>query len=194
MLPALTAAALLGLVGCSAAPRTVGPGEAAVSGATSVQVADLASALGYPGRSAKELVSALDSSDKARPLPFTASVKGTDLVVKVGGKESAIALPTDSRYVSVAPYRDKTHECFFHSLATCRGELAKQDVRVTITAQDGTVLIDKRTRTYANGFVGYWLPKDVSGTITIEHHGHRGSVPFSTTDGSPSCITSLKVA
>lgn len=84
-------------------------------------------------------------------------------------------------------------KCYNHSLATCQGELANEDVTVTIVDDQGKVLVDKQGKTYANGFVGVWLPRDARGTVTVTHDGVRGSAPFATTEGSPSCMTTLRL-
>jgi len=95
--------------------------------------------------------------------------------------------------VSIAPYIETTHECYFHSLATCQGELVDEPVDVRITDADGAVLVEESATTYANGFVGYWLPEDVEGTIEITQGDLSGNVPFSTTEGSPTCVTTLQL-
>lgn len=196
---AAAAAALLAVAGCSgsqpsATPET--PATVATTGiaASAAEVTAIAADLGFPGKNAKELVQAIDASDRARPLPYGAAVRGSELVITKGAKETRLALPADSYYVSIAPYRDQTHECFFHSLATCRGELARQPVEVTITDEAGKVLVDEATTTGTNGFVGYWLPKDIEGTITVEQQGATGTVDFATTEGSATCVATLRLA
>ncbi|PZR55167.1 hypothetical protein DNL40_01975 [Xylanimonas oleitrophica] len=150
-----------------------------------------------PGGDVKQLIAQLEDSSDARPL---AGYQGVSVgeeeltVVDAGGAESRLALPADERYVSVAPYVDRTHECYFHNLATCRGELTDTEITVTFTDDDGQVLLQETARTAANGFAGFWLPQDVSGTITVEHDGRTGQVPFETAPGSPTCITTLRLA
>ena len=85
----------------------------------------------------------------------------------------AAALPEDQFYVSIAPYVDQTHECYYHNLASCQGELVGEDLDVTITSDDGEVLVDETVTTYDNGFVGFWLPRDIEGTIEVEFDGSR---------------------
>ena len=69
--------------------------------------------------------------------------------------ESQVELPDGQFYLSVAPYVSRTHECYYHSLTTCTGELADQIVDVTIVDSAGKTLVDGPARTYANGFVGF---------------------------------------
>ncbi|NCT90326.1 hypothetical protein GXB85_05080 [Cellulomonas sp. APG4] len=150
--------------------------------------------LGLDGIDGREIVEQLDASTDDRPFAFMASVREDEVLLGDGTQEVAVALPEDELYVSIAPYVDQTHECYYHSLATCQGELVEQPVSVTITADDGTVLVDEDATTYANGFVGFWLPRDVEGTIEVTYADKTGSVPFSTGEGDPTCITTLQVA
>ena len=96
-------------------------------------------------------------------------------------------------YLSIAPFASQTHDCYFHSLATCKGELANTSVHVTITDAAGATLVDADATTYANGFVGFWLPRDISGTVTVTVDGKTGSVPFATGAEDATCLTTLQV-
>ena len=116
------------------------------------------------------------------------------MVVGNGAEEVSVPLPDDELYVSIAPFVETTHECYFHSLATCQGELVGEPVEVTITDAGGDVLVQETTTTYSNGFVGFWLPRDVEGTIEISAGDLTGSVPFATSEGSPTCVTTLQLA
>ncbi|GIG41221.1 CueP family metal-binding protein [Cellulomonas phragmiteti] len=177
-------AALALLVGCA----TTAPDDAPAP-----PDGDVLAALGLDGLTGTEIVERLDASTDPRPLDLMASVRQDEVLVGDGTTEVAVPLDGDVFYVSIAPYVDSTHECFFHSLATCQGELVEEPVDVLITDADGEVLVDKSTTTYTNGFVGFWLPADIDGTIEVTHEGRTGSVPFSTTDGSPTCVTTLRM-
>ena len=150
--------------------------------------------LGLGGLSGQEIVAQLDVSTESRPLDFVASVREDEVLVGDGTKEVSVPLPDDVYYVSIAPFIETTHECYFHSLATCQGELTDESVDVRITDADGDVLVQETATTYANGFVGYWLPRDIEGTIEISQGDLTGSVPFSTSEGSPTCVTTLQLA
>ena len=63
------------------------------------------------------------------------------------------------------------------------------------TAEDGTVLVDEQTSTYAdNGFVGFWIPKDVAGTVVVTADGKRAETRFSSDPEGPTCLTTLQLA
>lgn len=67
-------------------------------------------------------------------------------------------------------------------------------VRITVTDADGVVLVDEERATYANGFVGLWLPADTTGTLTVEVDGRSGSQQVSTGAEDPTCLTTLQVS
>lgn len=130
-----------------------------------------------------------------RPSGLLASVQPGALVLKdESGRESRLPMPEDEVYVSIAPFRDQTHECHFHSLTTCLGELVDAEIRITLTADDGEVLIDETRRTYDNGFTGLWVPRGIEATIAIEHEGREGTARISTmTADDPTCVTTLQL-
>lgn len=154
---------------------------------------DVLADLGLDGLTGQEIVAQLDASTENRPLDFTASVREGEVLLGDGSTEIGLPFAKGQFYVSIAPYIQTTHECFFHSLATCQGELVDEPVEVTITDSDGAVLVDESATTHSNGFVGYWLPEGVEGTIEITQGDLSGSVPFSTTEGSPTCVTTLQL-
>src|SRR5690606_11584381 len=134
---AAAATLLLVLTACS---------EAAEATAAAPGPAPLLAEHGLDGMSGKEIVDHLDRLDGAeRPTDLTASVRPEELIVSDGTEELAVALPEDEFYLSVAPYVDSSHECFFHSLTTCQGELTEADIEVTFTTTDGEVLLEETT-------------------------------------------------
>src|SRR5690625_7686101 len=63
------------------------------------------------------------------------------------GNQATLDLPDDEHYVSNAPYLDQTHDCHFHSLTTCLGELRNENIDITVThASDDTVILDESGR------------------------------------------------
>jgi hypothetical protein len=123
-----------------------------------------------------------------------ASVRPDELVLTdADGAERALDLPDDRFYLSVAPYVSTTHECFHHSLTTCKGELSDEKVQVTVTDDTGKVLVEKQTRTFDNGFVGLWLRRGTTGTIEVEYDGKQGRARFGTGEDDPTCLTTLQL-
>lgn len=167
--------------------------SAVLTGCSATPDDDVLADLGLDGLTGQDIVARLDASAESRPLDLTASVREDEVLVGDGTTEVAVPLDDSQFYVSIAPYVEITHECYFHSLATCQGELVEEPVDVRITAADGEVLVDESTTTYVNGFVGFWLPEDVEGTIEVTQGDLGGRVPFSTTEGSPTCVTTLKL-
>ena len=125
---------------------------------------------------------ALDEVDQQRPLSVQASVRTDDVVFSDGEQEITVPIPGDLVYVSVGPYVDQTHPCHFHALGGCQGEMVGEEVDVQIVDHMGEVLVDETVTTRANGFVGYWLPKDAHGTVTITQGELTGVAAFETGD------------
>ncbi|MFA6575897.1 MAG: CueP family metal-binding protein, partial [Nocardioides sp.] len=176
------------LTGCSDDPKeTAAPSDSA----SDTLLADY----GLDGMETVEIIDHLDRlGGDDRPADLMASVRPSELVVSAGDEEYSLEVPDGQFYLSVAPYVDTTHECFNHSLTTCQGELTETDVDVTITDEtNGEVLVDEVRTTFANGFVGFWLPRDIEGTVSIEYDGKAGVVDFATGEDSPTCLTTLQL-
>ncbi|MCF2572662.1 CueP family metal-binding protein [Brevibacterium sp. UCMA 11754] len=130
-----------------------------------------------------------------RPNDLMASVYPDELVLAGEAQEVTIDLPEEKAYVSIAPYVDTTHDCFYYSLTTCRGELGNEELDVKITdSATGELVVDDRVTAFDNGFAGFWVPSDIEGTIDITHEGKSGSVDFSTGEDGATCITGLRLA
>ncbi|HHU39865.1 MAG TPA: hypothetical protein GXZ45_11375 [Propionibacterium sp.] len=195
-LVALSLAALVALAGCSApaAPAPAGNQAKPAASAPAGQSGDVLAAVGLAGKTGKQIVDQLDQDATARPLPLKASVRYDHVVIGDGTNETNVPIEGDEFYLSIAPYASQTHECFYHSLATCMGEMQAAPVHVKIVDSAGKVLVDEDATTYANGFVGFWLPKDISGEVTVTADGKTGTVPFATGKDDATCLTTLKVA
>lgn len=197
---ALVLSALLTVAGLSACSTETEPAPTAatVEGeGLPAEVVSMVEGLGLEageGADVRQVVDAMDQLDQARPLAVQASVRPGEVVFSQDGEEVAVPIEGEDVYVSIAPYVSQTHDCYYHALGGCQGELAGEDVHVTITADDGEVLVDEDATTYTNGFVGYWLPKDVAGTITITRDGLSGEVPLDTSAEGPTCVTTLQLA
>ncbi len=183
---ALMSVALL-LNGCAADTE-----QAANTAETSVQT--LIEAHDLAGMDAVEMIDHLDRVPmEERPTDLLASVMPEELVLASATEEVALELPEDSFYLSIAPFVNQTHECHYHSLTTCVGELSNQDVDLTVTDASGEVLINEQRTTFDNGFVGVWVPVDSNGTIEITYDGLTGTTNFSTGSESATCITDLQL-
>lgn len=179
------AAGALTLANCSTEP----------SGDTPAEPADASlEAYGLAGLDAPQIIEKLDTMPVAdRPDDLIASVQPSELVVTSGDENLAtLPLPDDQFYLSVAPYEASTHRCHFHSLTTCLGELANEDVQITVTDDStGETIVEGTRTTYDNGFVGLWLPRDIAATISVEHEGKTASGRIATSDDDLTCLTSL---
>ena len=192
-LAALIGTLALVLTGCSTADTNTATGPDTAPAATGAQV-EFLDAHGLAGMDVTEIIDHLDRLGGAdRPTDLMASIRPDELVFSDGQQELAVAMPQDRFYLSVAPYVDQTHECFYHSLTTCQGELTDQDLDVRITTDDGEVLLEEEMTTFDNGFVGLWLPRDVHGTIEVSHDGRSGATDFTTTDDGATCLTTLQL-
>lgn len=184
---ALVAAALL-LSGCAT-------GTDAASDTTEASVQGLIEAHGLTGMDAVEMIDHLDRVPlEERPTDLIASVTPEQLILASETEETALDLPEDAFYLSIAPFVNHTHECHFHSLTTCVGELSDQEVDVKITDDAGQVLVEAQRTTFDNGFVGVWVPTGTQGTIEISYDGMTGSTQYSTDEDSATCITDLQLS
>lgn len=150
------------------------------------------------GLDAPQIIERLDTMLLAdRPQDLMASVRVDELLLTdTQEQEVTLPMPQDQFYLSFAPYQSQTHDCYFHSLTTCTGELPNTDIQVSvIDNQTGQTVIEETRRTYDNGFLGLWLPRDLDATLTVETNGLTASTPISTsTAEDPTCLTNLQLA
>ncbi|MDQ0360452.1 CueP family metal-binding protein [Breznakia pachnodae] len=124
---------------------------------------------------------------------FSASIRNDRIIYTEGDKEYEEAFSQDLFYVSFAPYIYKTHDCFYHSLTSCQGELVNEQIHILIVNEKDNVIFDDNVTTNANGFYGVWLEKDKSYTINIQKDEAVGAAVFETDEESPTCITTIKL-
>ena len=150
---------------------------------------------GLEGMGTVEIIDHLDRLGGAeRPQDLMASVRPDELVVAAGSDEFGLEIPDDRFYLSVAPYVDQTHECFNHSLTTCTGELASTDVHVQIVDEtNDKVLVDETRTTFDNGFTGFWLPRNIEGTLRVTYDGRTAETDFTTDQDAPTCLTTVQL-
>lgn len=186
------------LVGCSSVTDAPVPSPSSTStqGASVEESSKLLADYGLTGMDARAAIEHLDRLGGAdRPADLMASIRADELLLSAGTVATTLPMPDESFYVSIAPYVTQTHECFYHSLTTCQGEMVLADVHVTVTDDaTGETILDEEMTTYENGFVGLWLPRDMTGTITITADGSSVESPISTTADSATCLTTLQLA
>ncbi|WP_174524025.1 CueP family metal-binding protein [Piscicoccus intestinalis] len=176
-------------------------------GATATDAQAMLAEHGLAGLDTRQVIEKLDTTSVAqRPTDLIASVRPDELLLSrpqaqgaagSDGQAEPVSMPISGDngfYLSVAPYESSTHECHFHSLTTCLGELRNAPVHVKVTGADGQVLVDEDTTIYDNGFVAVWLPRDISATLTITRDGKTATQPISTGPQDATCITTAQLA
>lgn len=190
----------LALAGCSDASAG-GPDPSASTGGatdeTSTSAEVLLKPLGLDGRSVDQVIDELDAMPlDQRPVDLIASIRPDALVLtNESGTEARLPMPKDRFYVSVAPYVEQTHECHFHSLTTCIGELRNSEVTVTVTeAQTGKEIVSERRTTEDNGFLGIWVPRGPAYDVRIDHEGRSAETRVVTDSAeAATCLTTMKL-
>lgn len=203
---AVIAVMLIGAAACGAQPDSGSQPTAAASGqsagvssSTGDWDADaILKEFGYPATDAVHLIDTLDATPVAqRPARLMASVRPGELqLTDAGGRKASLPLPADRFYLSIAPYVDGTHECHFHSLTTCRGELSGAEIDVTVRDADtGDVLVSGPRTAFDNGFVGLWLLRGITADVTIGYQGKQAQATVSTTgNDAATCLTTMRLA
>ena len=176
--------AALVLAGCAAQPDP----ELGTEGAGAVEE--------WAALDATELIDRLEATPvDERPRDVMASVRQDKVLVSAPDGTQEVSVPIEEgHYLSIAPYVDQTHDCFFHSLTTCTGEMGGEEITVRVVDDStGEVYVDETTRTHDNGFVGFWLPRDVSATITVTAAGRSAQASVETGADDLTCLTSLQL-
>lgn len=157
---------------------------------------EVLNAYGLEGMDAREIIDYLDQQPIAeRPTDLMASVRSEELILSNQAGEVTLAMPEDRSYVSVAPFVSQTHDCYYHSLTTCVGELDNEPVEVSVFDEEtGTTLVDGPATTFDNGFAGFWVPRGSAGTITVNYQGLEGTTEFATGTEDATCITDLRLS
>ncbi len=154
---------------------------------------------GIDGLSTEEVIDKLEATPIAdRSTSLMASIRPDEvqLTDTETQEATAIPMPEDRFYLSVAPYITQTHECYYHSLTTCKGELRNAEVKVTVTNSETGKTVLSETRTSADdGFVGLWLPRGIQGDLTIEYDGKSATSKISTAKSDDAtCLTTMKLS
>lgn len=177
------------LAGCGSDDR-----ETATDSPAASATPQLLAEHGMEDLSARQIIEQLDQAED-KPADLMASIRYDELLVTDPSEpERETVLPIEEEfYLSMAPYVDRTHDCYYHSLTTCQGELVEEDVDVTITSSDGEVLVDETVTTYPNGFVGFWLPRDIEATVEVSYDGRSATSQIGTGPEDPTCLTTVQL-
>ena len=188
---ALLSTSLL-LAGCG---EEQGPSPAPQEAGESAAPEDLLAEHGLQGMDAKQIIEKLDRADE-KPAGLEASVHYDELVLTDAEEpDRQVNLPIKrSFYLSVAPYLDKTHDCRHRSLTSGpEGELAEKELRVLLIGLDGEIIATDTVTTGADGFVGFWLQRDIDATLQMSYDGRTGYADISTHRRAPTCLTTLRL-
>ncbi len=191
---AVTIGASVILTGCTSGSPAAPPAASTVT-PPAAEESNMLADHGLAELDARQVIEKLDAMPLAeRPKDLMASIRPDRLIISDDQRrEVSLPMPTDQFYVSFAPYIDQTHDCHFHSLTTCTGELRNADVQVKVTDDvTGEVLVDDELRTFDNGFLGLWLPRDINATLTVKYQDRTATSPI-TTEGheAATCVTTL---
>ena len=180
--------AALTLAGCAGAQSSDPPATAEGS---------IFAEYGLEGLDTREVIEALDGMPIAeRPEGLATSIRANHVSLKdSAGQTTDLPLPEDVVYVSAAPYRTQTHDCYYHSPTGCIGELQNTEVDVEVTdLTSGEVMFNESLRTFDNGFFGLWLPRDIEAQIVVSYQGQTATSTISTAgDDVQTCITTLQL-
>lgn len=196
LLAAAALAATVVLTGCGADPEPTDPQSQTVTvdDATAAFLEDH----GLAGLDTRQIIDRLDTTPlQERATDLMASIRPNELLMSdAAGRELALPMPEDVTYVSFAPYLQQTHDCYFHSLTTCTGELQNTAIDVTVTDNEtGDVIVQEQATTFSNGFLGLWLPRGLDGTLTVAVDGLSATVPLTTTGAEDAtCLTTLQLS
>lgn len=146
---------------------------------------------GMADKDVYETVAFLEST-LFEPGEMKAGLNSERLSVTTDAGSFSYDMPDDEFYVSIAPYYDSTHPCGDHNLVTCRGELNEETFEVVVRDDAGNTVLDETVESESNGFFGIWLPRNLDGTITIEHEGNEVDGDIQTFTNSSTCLTDYK--
>lgn len=151
--------------------------------------ADKLSEFGFEDISIEDLVLGLDSGEIYRP-NLKASITGSTLKLANQETSEEIELDNNKFYLSFAPYINHTHPCSNHNLITCSSELVNEMFDVKIVNSKEEVIFNEIIQSMDNGFIGLWLPKNITGTLSVSYNGLSASANIETYSNSNTCLTS----
>ena len=192
LLSAAAFALTLTISSCASAEPDATPSPSESGNASAIEDASLEelAALG-----AEDLIATLEALPVSeRPEDLRASIEPDQVLLSADGEELGVPIPEGQHHLAVAPYVSTTHDCYFHSLTTCTGELGGEDVTVRIVDDEsGEVYVDEAATLHDSGYIGFWLPEDRTVTVTVTSDDGEGSVTTSTGEEDLTCLTSLQL-
>lgn len=138
------------------------------------------------------LVNYLDSSIP-KPYELGAQITSKELVMLANDEEVTLDMSNELFYLSIAPYQYETHPCFDHVLTGCQAEMINTEFDVKVEDDKGRIIYEDSVRTGLNGFAGIWLPRDISGTISVSYNGKLAVSKIGTGSMDGTCLTDLKL-
>ncbi|MFK5883520.1 MAG: CueP family metal-binding protein [Candidatus Izemoplasma sp.] len=163
-----------------------------LSSCSSIKKEDILVELGLGGLTAKEILNGI-ASNEITISNYTISVTDDVLLINYDNKNISLEMPKDEFYISVAPYIDMTHECFFHSPTECRAELSNESFYITLIDLEGNIVLDSYYESLNNGFIDFWLPRDIEGVLSITYGDLTSVKMISTFSGDATCETTFKL-
>ncbi|WOF24331.1 CueP family metal-binding protein [Microbacterium betulae] len=192
LLSAAAIALTLTISSCTASDPAPSPAASSPEGSSAVDDESLEE---LAGLGAEEIIAALEAVPVSeRRDDLRASVESNQVLLSSDGEEISVPVPEGQHHLSVAPYVSSTHDCYYHSLTTCTGELGGEEVTVRIVDDEsGEVYVDESTALHDSGYIGFWLPQDRTVTVTVTSDAGEGTVTTSTGEDDLTCLTSLQL-
>ena len=78
-------------------------------------------------------------------------------------------------------------------MSSCKGELVQTKLNVKAVDKSGSVIMNKSVSTLKNGFMELWLPRNRTINLTISGLNRSATDVITTTDGSATCITTMRL-
>ncbi|TAL70102.1 MAG: hypothetical protein EPN82_05685 [Bacteroidetes bacterium] len=107
------------------------------------------------------------------------------------GRKIIKTIPQNERYVAIAPYATKTHDCSTHYPSSCDGELKEQNFTVTAKDTKGNLLFSGNQTTMKNGFFELWFPRNLTINLHVEYNSLTADEIIGTFDNNKTCITTV---
>src|SRR5699024_9825188 len=140
----------------------------------------------------EEILELIEEYNGNREATESASVTATHLIITDENEEETVyPMPEDNFFVSIAPYKERTHPCTNHSLTGCQGELFEEEFEIYIEESEGNIIVQDQLRTEANGFIDLWLPRNETFHVTNKQKRKVAKETIITFDDRSTCITTM---